>query len=355
MIQVADTPTIDLTLFGRGNQNEPYLLQASATIELDELSNVNAPSPANGNVLGWNGTQWAPVPPTTAPSGAIAHGCGLTGDGSGGAPLAIAAGSGLTCDAPSGVVKVDDAYIDARIAAKVQEQLTGIVGPIPRAYTGMRLTSDQTAAATFGQGAGVNWINAPAGYYLGSGTLVWSVSGGTLVYTRLMIGGLHNGSQDMATSSSGGYATTTVAPVIYNHSGGDLYCGIYGQSAYTPLGFSAGCTATLTWVSPPQDTTPPTILSTTPLANAVTVPLASAVTATFSEALITTNLGINLTRPGGTAATTMAYDANTRKATWTPTAPLLASTIYTATVSGARDLAGNLMSPVTWSFTTAAA
>ena len=48
------------------------------------------------------------------------------------------------------------------------------------------------------------------------------------------------------------------------------------------------------------------------------------------------------------------YDAATRTATFTPTAALATSTAYTATVSGAKDAAGNTMAPVTWSFTTAA-
>src|SRR5205085_10772509 len=43
-------------------------------------------------------------------------------------------------------------------------------------------------------------------------------------------------------------------------------------------------------------------------------------------------------------------------ATLTPTSALSNSMTYTATVSGAKDLAGNVMpAPVSWSFTTAAA
>src|SRR5262249_251023 len=40
-------------------------------------------------------------------------------------------------------------------------------------------------------------------------------------------------------------------------------------------------------------------------------------------------------------------------ATFTPTSALANSTSYTASVSGAADLAGNVMSPVSWSFSTA--
>ena len=44
-----------------------------------------------------------------------------------------------------------------------------------------------------------------------------------------------------------------------------------------------------------------------------------------------------------------------RKATFTPSSALAASTTYTVNVSGAKDLADNTMSPVSWTFTTAAA
>ena len=51
-----------------------------------------------------------------------------------------------------------------------------------------------------------------------------------------------------------------------------------------------------------------------------------------------------------------SYDDPTTTVTFTPAAALAYSSTYTATLSGAKDLAGNLIAaPVTWSFTTAAA
>lgn len=60
--------------------------------------------------------------------------------------------------------------------------------------------------------------------------------------------------------------------------------------------------------------------------------------------------------PGGTAVgATVSYNDATTTATLTPATPLAASTTYTATIDGAKDVAGLAMSaPVTWSFTTAA-
>ena len=40
--------------------------------------------------------------------------------------------------------------------------------------------------------------------------------------------------------------------------------------------------------------------------------------------------------------------------TFTPSAALAASTVHTATVSGAKDPSGNTMAPFSWSFTTGA-
>jgi hypothetical protein len=58
---------------------------------------------------------------------------------------------------------------------------------------------------------------------------------------------------------------------------------------------------------------------------------------------------------GGSVQGAVSYDAATQRATFTPTAALAASSAYTTTVSGAKDVAGNPMTPTSWSFTTAAA
>jgi hypothetical protein len=64
-----------------------------------------------------------------------------------------------------------------------------------------------------------------------------------------------------------------------------------------------------------------------------------------------------LAAPGNAAvAGTVTYDAPSHVATFTPTSPLLLSTLYTATITtGAQDLFGNsLASDFVWTFTTAA-
>ena len=96
-------------------------------------------------------------------------------------------------------------------------------------------------------------------------------------------------------------------------------------------------------------TTPPEIVSTVPKNLATGVPLSQAVSATFTEAMnpLTITSSTFLLYEGTSASgtpipATITYDAVDFIATLTPTAPLTASTSYTATVTiGATDLAGN--------------
>jgi methionine-rich copper-binding protein CopC len=110
-----------------------------------------------------------------------------------------------------------------------------------------------------------------------------------------------------------------------------------------------------TAAAPPADTTPPTITARTPASGATGVSISIAVTATFSEAVQASTIDMALSGPGGSVSGSLDYDSGSRKATFTPTAALTASTTYTVNVSGAKDLANNTMSPVSWTFTTAAA
>jgi hypothetical protein len=110
-------------------------------------------------------------------------------------------------------------------------------------------------------------------------------------------------------------------------------------------------------------TTAPELVSTNPANSATDVPLNQAVSATFTEAMnpltITTGT-FELTAGGVTVPGTVSYDAIDFIATFTPTAPLTASTSYNAMVtSGATDLAGNPLgttgAPNPWMFTTGTA
>lgn len=107
--------------------------------------------------------------------------------------------------------------------------------------------------------------------------------------------------------------------------------------------------------APPPDTTPPTVTGTAPVNGASSVPVGTTVSATFSEPVQASTVVMSLAAGTSPVTGATAYDAASRTATFTPGAALAAATTYTATVSGAKDLAGNTMTPVSWSFTTAAA
>jgi hypothetical protein len=82
------------------------------------------------------------------------------------------------------------------------------------------------------------------------------------------------------------------------------------------------------------------------------VSASTSVAATFNEA-IASGLSFVLTTASGSVAATFSSSAAT--ATLVPSAPLQASTVYTATVSGVKDATGHVMAaPFSWSFTTAA-
>ena len=112
---------------------------------------------------------------------------------------------------------------------------------------------------------------------------------------------------------------------------------------------------TWTFTTAAADTTKPTVTGRTPAAGATNVALNVAPTATFSEAVTGSSVTFQLRNAAGTLVTaTTGYDAATQTATLTPSAALQPSTTYTASVSGAADAAGNVMDPVTWTFTTTA-
>ncbi|MEV5500571.1 Ig-like domain-containing protein [Nonomuraea fuscirosea] len=103
------------------------------------------------------------------------------------------------------------------------------------------------------------------------------------------------------------------------------------------------------------DIDPPTVDGTHPAEGETDVPVDTAVIVGFSEAVsgvqITVKDPLNATVQGMTASDT----ANPACARWTfiPASPFTASTAYRVEVSGAQDRSDNVMTPYTWSFTTA--
>lgn len=103
----------------------------------------------------------------------------------------------------------------------------------------------------------------------------------------------------------------------------------------------------------------PTVTATLPLDQASSVPPDTAVSATFSEDMdpaTLTGTTFTLVQGANPISGVVAYEAATRTATFTPSAPLAANLPFTATVTmGAKDAGGTpLGADASWTFTTAA-
>ncbi|HEY9827621.1 MAG TPA: N,N-dimethylformamidase beta subunit family domain-containing protein, partial [Stenomitos sp.] len=160
-------------------------------------------------------------------------------------------------------------------------------------------------------------------------------------------------STDSGAFSSAGVDNAPLHALSNVSSGGN---GVYrygSTSAFPNSSFNS----TNYWVDPVfvtnvgADTTPPTVSSTTPSNSATGVSVATTIKAVFSEAMDASTINtITMqlkTSSGVVVPSTVTYDSASRTATLTPTNPLAASTVYSATVvggaSGVKDLAGNAL------------
>ena len=111
------------------------------------------------------------------------------------------------------------------------------------------------------------------------------------------------------------------------------------------------------------DNTAPTITAQSPGPGATGVTLSAPINVTFSEPLdpatVTSSTFELRTAASVLVPATVSFSSSTRVATLVPTAPLVASSVYTVTIRGGatdpriKDIAGNaLVANATWSFTT---
>ncbi|MEV4348599.1 DUF4082 domain-containing protein [Actinoplanes sp. NPDC049596] len=159
-----------------------------------------------------------------------------------------------------------------------------------------------------------------------------------------------------STTANGLASAVTRGPLTALASGSNGGNGVYryGSSAYP----NASYQSTNYWVdvvynTTATDTVAPGLVDRAPAAGASGVAATTAVSVTFNEPV--SGAVLTLTGPSGAITGTTAYDAGSNTVTFTPSTALAYSTAYTVSVSGARDAAGNVMTPVTWTFTTGAA
>jgi hypothetical protein len=151
-------------------------------------------------------------------------------------------------------------------------------------------------------------------------------------------------------------AATTRGPLTALRNGTDGGNGVYkyGASGFPNSTYqSSNYWVDVVFDTAANDTTAPTVVAKMPAADSSGVTVSTAVSATFSEPV--SSVAMELRDPNNSLVTaTTSYNPANQTATLTPSAALTDSTKYTAKVSGAKDAAGNTMTPVTWSFTTAA-
>ncbi|MDD5472383.1 MAG: Ig-like domain-containing protein, partial [Sideroxydans sp.] len=116
-------------------------------------------------------------------------------------------------------------------------------------------------------------------------------------------------------------------------------------------------TAEVSWRFTTIDTGAPLVSSISPAADSTEVAVAANPSVTFSEAMNSSTINdttFTMNVHGGAAVTgAVAYNADTRVATFTPAASLAGSTLYDITITtGIKDAAGNSLSEFSWSFTT---
>jgi O-glycosyl hydrolase len=164
--------------------------------------------------------------------------------------------------------------------------------------------------------------------------------------------------------------SAVAAPVSYNASVATLtpsaplaYNTTYTATITTGVTSSTGTAlaANYTWTFTTATAPPPSVTAVTPASLSTTAAISTTVTATFNQTMNSSTITAStftLTGPGNTSIQgTVAYNAGTSVATFTPAANLAYNTAYTATLStSVMSSAGVALSaPYTWSFTTAAA
>src|SRR5215471_11495983 len=125
----------------------------------------------------------------------------------------------------------------------------------------------------------------------------------------------------------------------------------YGSTGFPDTSFSA----TNYWVDvvfDNDDHRAPTVIDRNPQPGLDAVALDKTMSAKFSEAMTGSSIVMDLKDAGGNSvAGTTSYDSTTRRATFTPTAPLTPATTYTARVAQANDASGqSIAAPVSWTF-----
>lgn len=168
--------------------------------------------------------------------------------------------------------------------------------------------------------------------------------------------GLDNGATGNITFSTVANSTTVTYTPSPNLISSTLYTATMGTGARSMCGVAMA--APDAWSFTIRDSAAPYVTSTVPSNSAANIARSTPITINFSEAMqALTGANISVLDGVTPVAGTVTFDAVSKlTATFTPTAALAYNKVYTVSVSGARDLASNVMAPnpYTFSFTTVA-
>jgi hypothetical protein len=162
-------------------------------------------------------------------------------------------------------------------------------------------------------------------------------------------------------TSTGHYAITPgalAAPVTNGPLTAAANGGVYAYGSTDTLPTStfnaANYWVDIVYTSSSTQNTPPAVSAVTPAAGSAGNPVSVTPTATFSQPVTPGTVSFTITDSGGNAVPgSVAFNGADTTATFTPAAPLTASTSYTAVISGAQNTSGTPMTaPYTWTFTT---
>jgi Domain of unknown function (DUF4082)/Bacterial Ig-like domain/Bacterial Ig domain len=130
----------------------------------------------------------------------------------------------------------------------------------------------------------------------------------------------------------------------------------YGPSAFPGQSYlSSNYWVDVLFATTFTDEVAPSVVATSPASGATKVSPSTNVTARFSEPVQTGSIAFVLRdSQGNSVPAALSYDPSSTTATLNPSVDLPLGGTYTARVSGAKDPAGNVMSEMTWTFSTPA-
>ncbi len=202
------------------------------------------------------------------------------------------------------------------------------------ANSATNVATNQKIVATFDKGMNSTTLNGTTFTLMGPGvthvlgTVTYSTIGDTATFTP---------SSALATGTT---YTATITTGVADLSGNTLASN-FVWTFMTGLG---------------TDAIAPMVTFMNPANGASSVGIDASVSATFSEAMDPSTLNpatFTVTGPGATVVVgKVSYDVSDMIATFTPTSPLAASSTFTATITGALDLAGNALATTSWTFMT---